>query len=73
MQVRGEVHKSHYRMHLEPDTTFTKFALAFVSHNATRDKYYIIPEGEEDTATLTLRKNPRVDKFVFQFQEITMP
>ena len=60
-------------MHLEPDTTFTKFALAFVPHNVARGKYYIIPEGEEDTATLTLRKNPQVDKFVFQFQETTMP
>ena len=57
-------------MHLESyDLTFTKFALAFVSPNATEDKYYVIPEGEGDTAALTLRKYPaEVDKFVFEFQ-----
>ena len=72
--MRDGVDKSHYQMRLEPDNnTFTKFALAFVSRNATTDKYYVIPEGEGDIETLTLRKNPRVDKFVFQFQETTFP
>ena len=57
-------------MHREPyDHSFTKFALAFVPANATEteDKYYVIPEGEGDTATLTLRKYPEVNKFVFEF------
>ena len=71
LQVRGQVDKSHYQMHLEPyNGSFTKFALAFVPANATEteDKYYVIPEGEGDTAALTLRKHPaEVDKFVFEF------
>ena len=72
--MRDGVDKSHYQMRREPDNnTFTKFALAFVPRNATTDKYYVIPEGEGDIATLTLRKNPRVDKFVFQFQETNFP
>ena len=73
MQVRGHdpAEKSRYQMHLERyDSTATiKYALAFVPHNVTaaEDKYYVIPEGEGDVATLTLRKNPEVDKFVFRF------
>ena len=71
--MRGQVDKSHYQMHLEPYNTgyspFTKFALAFVPPNATEidDKYYVIPEGEGDTATLTLHRYPQVDKYVFEF------
>ena len=72
LQVRGQVDQSHYQMHLEPfsDGSFTKFALAFVPADATEteDKYYVIPEGDGDTAALTLRKYPaEVDKFVFEF------
>ena len=33
----------------------------------SEEKYYVMPEGDGDVATLTLRKNPEVDKFVFQF------
>ena len=33
----------------------------------SEEKYYVMPEGEGDVATLTLRKNPEVDKFVFRF------
>ena len=57
-------------MYLEPyNNAYSPFALAFVPPNATEieDKYYVIPEGEGDTATLTLHKNPEVDKFVFEF------
>ena len=71
--MRGQVDKHHYQMHLEPYNTghgpFPKFALAFVPPNATEfeDRYYVIPEGDRDTATLTLHKNPEVNKFVFEF------
>ena len=70
--------KSRYQMHLERYNSTSrdqKYALAFVPHNATAsgDKYYVIPEGEGDVATLTLRKNPEVDKFVFQFERTTTP
>ena len=59
-------------MHREPYNTrygLLKFALAFVPPNATEfeDRYYVIPEGDRDTATLTLHKNPEVNKFVFEF------
>ena len=70
VQVRDKANESHYQMHLELyQHAPTFFALAFVSPNAAGDKYYVIPEGEGVTATLTLRKNPRVDKFVFQLQK----
>ena len=69
VQVRDEVDKSHYQMYFEPyQHAPTYFALAFVRPNIAGEKYYVIPEGEGDTATLTLRKNPGVDKFVFQLQ-----
>ena len=60
-------------MRREPYNTghglFPKFALAFVPPNATEieDRFYVISEGDGDTATLTLRKNPEVNKFVFEF------
>ena len=70
--MRGQVDKYHYQMRREPYNTSYgpfKFALAFVPPNATKfeDRYYVIPEGDGDTATLTLRKNPEVNKFVFEF------
>ena len=67
--MRDQVDKSHYQMHLEPYTAtpILKFALAFVPPNATDDKYYVIPEGEGDTATLTLHKYPETNKYVFEF------
>ena len=72
VQVRDKANESHYQMRLEPyhQRDSILFALAFVSPNAAGDKYYVIPEGEGVTATLTLRKNPiRANKFVFQLQK----
>ena len=78
MRGHDPTEKSRYQMHLErynSTSIFNKYALAFVPHNATDagDKYYVIPEGEGDVATLTLRKNPEVDKFVFKFQRTAIP
>ena len=61
-------------MHLEPyDRTdpFNKFALAFISPE--EDKYYVLPQGEEDTVSLALDNDHYMDKYIFKFQEAAAP
>ena len=61
-------------MHLEPynpSYPFDKFALAFISPE--EEKYYVLPEGEEDTVSLVLSNNDHVDKYIFTFQKTAAP
>ena len=75
MQTRDSgVDSSHYQMHLEPYDQihpFDKFALAFISPE--EDKYYVLPQGNEDTVSLALDNDHYMDKYIFTFQEAAAP
>ena len=68
-----QVDSSHYLMYFEQynSTSSEKFALALTSPEG--DKYYVLPQGEEDTASLVLSNNDEVDKYIFKFQKVATP
>ena len=72
----SQVDPSHYLMHYEPynDTSSnqsTIYALALISPEG--DKYYVLSQGEDDTALLVLSNNDHVDKYIFKFKEVAIP
>ena len=71
-----QVDPSHYLMHVEPynDTSSQPskiFALALISPEG--DKYYVLPQGEDDTASLVLSNNDHADKYIFELKKVAAP
>ena len=68
-----QVDSSHYLMYFEPYNSISseKFALALTSPEG--HKYYVLPQGEGDTASLVLSNNDDVDKYIFKFQKVATP
>ena len=70
MQDKSSViDKTHYQMYSEPygGNSSKLFALLFKPPNTT-DRYYVLPQGRDHEAILplTLHKNPKQDRFIFE-------